>query len=165
MDYKNLKLILALGILLTGVVCTKLAVARVSKSLYQPQYVLAEDDENDERDEKDERDDDDNEDNEDNKSGASTEETVIYTQEVLQPATPTYVQVQIVAIEFQTDTDKDGLVDALDPNPTVDQRLFFTDSDNDGVMDASDQHSGENDLAYLTFEDANTNGILDMFDK
>ncbi len=77
---------------------------------------------------------------------------------------PEYKLVSVVDPGFDVDTDKDGLVDALDPNPTVPQQLFFTDTDKDGVADANDEYPGDDDFKYVEFEDINTNGILDSFE-
>jgi hypothetical protein len=60
--------------------------------------------------------------------------------------------------------DKDGLVDAVDPHPDKEEKLFFTDSDNDGVADAFDTHPNENDFSFITDADSNGNGIADSFE-
>jgi hypothetical protein len=68
--------------------------------------------------------------------------------------------------EYLKDTDGDGLVDAIDPDPSVDQRKYFTDSDDDGVPDILDQHPDEDDFLYYESEaDENNNGILDSYEE
>lgn len=65
---------------------------------------------------------------------------------------------------YTTDTDGDGLVDAIDPNPTIPQPAFFSDSDGDTIPDAFDAHPGEDDLSFVQDIDKNGNGILDSFE-
>ena len=66
---------------------------------------------------------------------------------------------------FDVDTDKDGLVDAIDPNPTTDEKLLFTDSDNDTVPDALDKKPNEDDFLFHEDTDENKNGILDSYEQ
>ncbi len=90
------------------------------------------------------------------------------TKSVIQTVTKTIVTYETKLVndpEFLTDTDGDGLVDAIDPEPQYDQRKYFTDSDSDGVPDAFDQHPGEDDFAYHDDEDMNLNGILDSYEQ
>lgn len=73
--------------------------------------------------------------------------------------------VTVTPPEYGTDTDGDGLVDAIDPDPNRPQKDYFTDSDGDSVPDAYDRHPGEDDLAYVeSGTDQNGNGIVDAYE-
>jgi hypothetical protein len=66
---------------------------------------------------------------------------------------------------FKTDEDGDGLVDGLDPHPTVHEREYFTDDDDDGIPNAFDMYRGDDDFAYYEGEkDENEDGILDSYE-
>jgi hypothetical protein len=111
--------------------------------------------EDDERDE--EREDDDKEYYE-----TTTTETVLTPTPVTEPVTQ-----YITSVEpgYNTDTDGDQLVDAIDPDPTIPQSEFYTDDDKDSVPNAFDKHKGEDDLSYTDFQDLNSNGILDSLEE
>ncbi len=93
-------------------------------------------------------------------SGSSSSSQQMVTQTVT-----TYVtkQVPVMSVvtpaEYATDTDGDGLVDAVDPDPKVPQQAYFTDDDGDGVPNLFDKHPGEDDFAYIDAT-ADTNGII-----
>jgi hypothetical protein len=87
-------------------------------------------------------------------------------------STPTYktvlVEKVITTLDpiFTSDQDQDGIVDGLDPHPTVHEREYFTDEDNDGIANAFDMHQGEDDFTFYEQEnDANGNGILDSYES
>jgi hypothetical protein len=93
------------------------------------------------------------------------------TSSVKVKSTPTYKKVLVTKVittldpQFKTDQDKDGIVDGLDPHPTVSETEFFTDDDNDGVANAFDKHPKEDDYAYFEQDqDANGNGVLDSYE-
>jgi len=98
-----------------------------------------------------------------------TSETVEIPQNVTNiPATdqkPVVRNITLVDPGFDKDTDGDGIVDALDPNPQIPEKVFYTDSDNDGVADAFDIYEGEDDFLYTEFMDTNSNGILDSLEQ
>jgi hypothetical protein len=124
------------------------------------QTVLAEDDE-DEEDEEEEYED------EDEYEGYEEEyyyEEVPAEEEVLVPV-PSVTYVWAYDTGFDVDTDKDGLVDAIDPNPTIHEKLLYTDSDNDSVPDALDKIPNEDDFLYQQDTDENNNGILDSYER
>lgn len=99
-------------------------------------------------------------------SSSKTEyKTVKVTQEVIeyQPVTET---VMVTKEDYARDSDKDGLVDAIDPDPFVAQSEYFTDIDGDGVPNALDQHHDDDDFAYYDLEtDNNLNGIIDSYEQ
>lgn len=73
---------------------------------------------------------------------------------------------QVPADGYDKDTDGDGIVDALDPHPTIPEQEFFTDSDGDGVPDAYDQYPGHDDFySFPDNADANLDGILDTYES
>lgn len=122
--------------------------------------VYAEDDEEDEEDE------------EDDDNYSATTDTSSSSTSTKTKSTPTYKTVYVTKVittldpKFTTDTDKDGIVDGLDPHPTISEIEFFTDDDNDGIPNAFDTHPGEDDYAYFEQDqDANNNGILDSFES
>ena len=91
--------------------------------------------------------------------------TIKVTQEVIEyrPVTQT---VMVTKEDYARDTDGDGLVDAIDPDPFVPQSEYFTDTDGDGVPNALDQHHDGDDFAYFDSEtDNNNNGILDSYEQ
>ncbi|MFZ1626732.1 MAG: hypothetical protein WAT81_02930 [Candidatus Moraniibacteriota bacterium] len=86
-------------------------------------------------------------------------------QEVVEtiPVTETYVETDP---GYDIDSDGDGLVDAIDPDPVVSQTTYFTDDDGDSVPNAIDTHPGSDDLLMLDeLTDANANGILDSYES
>lgn len=86
-------------------------------------------------------------------------------QEVVEtiPVTETYVETDP---GYDIDSDGDGLVDAIDPDPVVSQTAYFTDDDGDSVPNAIDTHPGSDDLLMLDeLTDANANGILDSYES
>ncbi len=67
--------------------------------------------------------------------------------------------------EYLTDTDGDGLVDGIDPDPSVHQQEYFTDTDGDSVPNAFDLHHDADDFSYIEeATDTDGNGILDQFE-
>lgn len=114
----------------------------------------AEDDEDDEEE-------DDEEEDKDEKEEKTTETRYVTHYEVRQvPKTVT-----VIPTEYETDTDGDRLVDALDPDPDTHQREYFTDDDGDVVPNAFDRYPGEDDFAYFdSMYDTNDDGIVDSFE-
>jgi len=105
-------------------------------------------------------------------SNSTSASTSPQTKTVLIPQAPVTVTKwvpvtkQVPANGYDKDTDGDGIVDALDPHPTIPEQQFFTDSDNDGVPDNDDHFPGHDD--FYTFPDnadANMNGILDTYES
>lgn len=124
---------------------------------------LAEEEHEDEEDQEDEEDDRPSETIQEKKS--SKPKTIKVIREVVEykPITETVI---VTEEAYAKDTDSDGLVDALDPDPLVPQSEYFTDIDGDGVPNALDRHHDEDDFAYLEFEtDDNNNGILDSYEQ
>ncbi|HLD51124.1 hypothetical protein A3K34_01620 [candidate division WWE3 bacterium RIFOXYC1_FULL_40_10] len=137
-------------------------VSNITIDNYSPNYttidkVYAEDDEEEDEDE-DERER--GEDDEDNEVEEWTEVVQLLQAE---PDIPEQVVNYITVVDsgYDRDSDKDGLVDALDPNPSILEKELFTDDDGDSVPNALDQKPGEDDFSLVDFEDLNTNGILD----
>lgn len=129
---------------------------------------LADDDE-DEEDEEEDEDEDEDEDEEEYEEESVVEtqktKTIKVVKEVIEyrPVTETVI---VTEAAYAADTDSDGLVDAIDPDPSVSQIEYFTDTDNDGVPNALDLYQGEDDFAYYEFEtDDNNNGILDSYEN
>jgi hypothetical protein len=127
------------------------------QSIYGTSPALADDDEEDEDDDDDEED--------YSSSGSSSSKTVTQT-------ITTYVtkQVPVTSLvtpaEYVTDTDGDGLVDAIDPDPKVPQKEYYTDDDGDSVPNALDKHPGEDDLAFFDeLADVDGNGIIDTYEN
>ncbi len=110
---------------------------------------FAEDEDEDDEDEEDER---------DPSSGKTIMQTI--TQQVT-----TYEIRRVNDPEFLIDSDGDLLVDAIDPDPSHDQREYFTDTDMDGVPNIFDKHHDEDDFAYHDDTDLNGNGILDSYEQ
>lgn len=109
----------------------------------------------------------DDEGGDDNYSSSATTSTEQKTVKVKPVYETVLVEKIITTLDpiFTTDTDKDGIVDGLDPHPTVPEKEYFTDDDNDGVANAFDMHEGEDDFAYYEQEnDTNENGILDSYE-
>jgi len=105
--------------------------------------VLAEEEDEDEEEE----------DEDDSKKKTTTKQEVVYeTRFINDPP-------------FLVDTDKDGLVDGVDPEPKSDFREYFTDKDGDGVPNAFDRYHDEDDFSYHDREgDENNNGISDSYE-
>lgn len=136
-------------------------------------YAEYEEDEDDEdAHEEDEDDEDEHEEDDDDEYEDRTQETiyeyVIYEGEEIPDmyadTVPVVTDVIVVDVGYNIDSDGDDLVDALDPNPNINEKLLFTDSDEDGVPDATDAYPGEDDFLYLLFEDSNSNGISDFLE-
>ncbi len=72
--------------------------------------------------------------------------------------------VDVTPAEYLIDTDGDGLVDAVDPHPTVPESEFWTDTDRDSIPNAYDLHHDEDDFTYFEGTDVNHDGILDMYE-
>lgn len=89
---------------------------------------------------------------------SGTQTTVVYEKRLVQK------KVQVTPPEYTMDTDGDGLVDGLDPDPKVAQQEYFTDTDGDGVPNAFDRHHDGDDWAYVEDTDANGNGVLDGYE-
>lgn len=119
--------------------------------------IFAEEDDDDEGD-------DGNDDNTSGGGGIAPTTTKTVWQTVTRQVT-TYETRLVSDTSYLTDTDADGLVDAIDPEPNRDQREYFTDIDGDGVPNAFDEHHDEDDFAYLDDEDLNNNGILDAYEQ
>jgi hypothetical protein len=115
----------------------------------------AEDDEDEDEDEDEEDEDDDEEEDEDRQEStsnttSSTSPSKARTQVITRYEVRKVTRViEVTPPEYTTDGDGDGLVDALDPHPTIPETRFFTDTDEDSVPDAFDQHPGEDDFLYL----------------
>lgn len=124
--------------------------------------IASADDEEGDEDEKDEEDDDDGG-NDDNYSSSEEQKTV-----KVKPVYETVLKEKVIMTLdpiFTTDTDKDGIVDGLDPHPAVPESEYFTDDDVDGIANAFDMHKDEDDFAYYEQEnDENGNGILDSYE-
>ncbi|MDQ5981749.1 MAG: hypothetical protein QG570_506 [Patescibacteria group bacterium] len=130
-----------------------------------PQPVIADHDddyeEDEDEDEREEEDDDDDYEEDDYYEYITepSENSTINTQET---PTPTYIKV--VDQGYETDSDKDLLVDAIDPHPQIPEINFFTDSDGDTVSDAYDTYPGKDDFTYVEFQDIDADGILDSIE-
>ncbi len=124
---------------------------------------FAEDDDDDEEEEEEEDEEEDDEDDEEDESPSSAKkssQTETVTKQVV-----TYETRIVNDPEFLIDTDQDGLVDGVDPEPNFDFREYFTDIDGDGVPNAFDKHHDEDDFSYHDEEvDENNNGILDSYE-
>ena len=136
-----------------------------TKSVFSNQItkVFAEDDEGEE-DDKDEDEDerDEEEDEDENYSKNNAQETEYYYQTVTVPAPkPVIKYVYVTDPGYDRDTDGDKIVDALDPNPKINEVDLFTDDDKDSVPNAYDKYPNEDDFLYIEFTDNNNNGIID----
>jgi hypothetical protein len=113
------------------------------------------------------REDEDNED-EDAREEEERDADYVSTQEADPPAQTTVAvqaaPVYVLEAGYTMDSDQDGLVDALDPNPMIPQPALFTDSDGDSVPDAFDKFPAADDFTYAQDADTNTNGILDSYE-
>jgi len=129
-----------------------------------------EDREDEEGHNEDENKDEDNESDEEEYSAPVTKKssqpkTIKVMKEVIEYK-PVTTQVIVTEEAYAKDTDGDGLVDAIDPDPLVSQKEYFTDDDNDGVPNALDEYPGDDDFSYYQFEsDDNNNGILDSYEN
>lgn len=138
------------------------------KTISHTVIVRAEND--DEESGKDHEDKEDKDDDEDNKPSNSTKATKSTSTNTVVKYIPPLVQTIVVPIKhiqpgYDLDTDGDGLVDALDPNPTISEKDLFTDTDGDGIANFFDKHPGEDDFTYLEFVDTNNNGINDVLEN
>ncbi|MDD2766947.1 MAG: hypothetical protein PHH40_04300 [Candidatus Moranbacteria bacterium] len=115
-------------------------------------------------------DDDEDEDEDDDEEDEDEDYEERYEQKVVKvkPVYKTvYVEKVVITLDpiFTKDTDRDSIVDGLDPHPTISEKEFFTDDDNDGIANAFDTHKDEDDFAYYEQEnDENGNGILDSYE-
>jgi len=110
----------------------------------------------DDGDEKEDEEDDDDE------GGSTRAKTTYETRYEIRQVTKT---VTVTPPEYRTDTDGDGLVDAIDPDPAIRQQEYFTDTDGDSVANAFDRHHDEDDFAYSEINsDADGNGIVDAYE-
>jgi len=79
---------------------------------------------------------------------------------------PVTRNVTVTEPAFEKDTDNDGLVDGLDPDPNVDQRQYFTDDDHDSMPNVWDRYPGEDDFSYLDDQsDTDHNGLIDAYES
>lgn len=159
----KIKLLLVMLLLLGG---SFAVTARHFHANHLHGVVYAEDDDDDEEDEEEEEDENEEEDDDDYEEYEETApapEEVTYEEVLVYPA-PQVTYIWVYDSGYDIDTDKDGLVDAIDPDPNVDQRLYFTDTDSDGVADASDKYPTENDFYMSEDTDTNNNGIVDSIE-
>ncbi len=118
------------------------------------------------REEEDEEDEDEDYEDRNQEESPKTKETktVDVIKEVIEYK-PVVETVTVLEEAYKIDTDGDKLVDALDPDPLVDQREYFTDTDEDGIPNALDQYHDEDDFTYYEAEtDDNNNGIIDSYE-
>lgn len=100
----------------------------------------------------------------DEEDQTSQPKTIKVVKEVIEYK-PVIETIVVTEKAYDTDTDGDKLVDALDPDPSVPQSEYFTDDDGDGVPNAIDSYPNEDDFSYYEFEtDDNHNGILDSYE-
>jgi len=123
--------------------------------------VFAEDDDEEEDESEDEDEEDDEDEDDDEERNNNSQEEYTYETVTVPAEKPIVKYVPVVALEYRTDTDGDGLVDAIDPNPTISEYKLFTDDDLDSVANAWDKYPGEDDFSYIDYLDANNNGITD----
>jgi hypothetical protein len=100
----------------------------------------------------------------------TTQSTSVQTKQVIENVVeykPVTKTINVTPEEYLKDSDGDGLVDALDPNPYIEQSEFFTDTDGDGVPNAFDRHHDEDDFVFFDDleTDTNNNGILDSYEQ
>ncbi len=142
---------------------TALALKPLTTTYLVSNQVLAEEDEDHEEDrnedEEDEKDDDDYVEEDTLEEITELKKQI---EELIEASKPVFVT-QIDA-GYDVDTDGDGLVDALDPNPTVHQKLYFTDTDNDSIPDFLDKFPNKDDLTQVEDTDKNSNGIIDSYE-
>lgn len=128
---------------------------------------FADEDEDEDEDDDDEDDDDDDDDRKskgDSKKSSNTKTEMITS--VRYEVRQVEQQVAVTPPEYLIDTDGDGLVDGVDPDPRVHQREYFMDDDDDGIANIFDRHPGEDDFSYYEGEnDANKNGIIDSYES
>lgn len=123
-----------------------------------------EDDEEDEEEFEDEDDEDYEDDEYEEKTIYVTEYVTLAPEETLEPVSvPVYKT--IVDPGYNIDTDGDGLVDAIDPDPQVHQKRFYTDTDGDSMPDAFDVNPNVDDFYLLDEADSNGNGIIDSYEQ
>ncbi len=107
-------------------------------------------------------DDDDDDEGDDDGGGSAKTKTTYETRYVTRQVSKVMT---VTPPEYRTDTDKDGLVDAIDPDPTTAQQEYFTDTDGDSVANAYDLHHDEDDFAYSEMNtDMDGNGIVDEYE-
>ncbi|MFC1722282.1 hypothetical protein ACFL0C_01395 [Patescibacteria group bacterium] len=117
-----------------------------------------------------EEDEEDEEDDEDEHDDDYKEEIIEYYEEVpiedeVLVLAPRVTYVWVYDAGYDVDTDKDLLVDALDPHPSIKESLLFTDTDDDSIPDALDQYPGVCDFMFQEDTDNNNNGILDSYEQ
>ena len=130
-----------------------------------PQPVIADHDDEDDDEDEDEREEeeyDDDDEYEDDDYYEYIEESSEPTINEQPDPSPTYIKV--IDKGYETDSDKDLLVDAIDPHPQIPEINFFTDSDGDTVSDAYDTYPGKDDFTYVEFQDIDADGILDSIE-
>lgn len=155
---KNNKQLVVWSIVLLFAVTQSGWVQRIIHGEALATVVYAEDEEDDEEDD-------------DEDSGTTTSSSSSGTSSGSTKAVTTYKTVYVDEVVttldpiYTTDTDKDGLVDGLDPHPTIVESEYFTDIDGDGVPNAFDRHHDEDDFIYFEEEvDTNNNGVLDSYE-
>lgn len=102
------------------------------------------------------------EEDDDDEGGSTRTKTTYETRYEIRQVTKTET---VTPPAYRTDTDGDGLVDAIDPDPKHPQQGYFTDTDGDSVPDIFDRHPGEDDFAYVeSGTDSDGNGIVDAYE-
>jgi len=138
------------------IVSTEVVSKIVNKTVY------ADEDEDEDEDDEDEDDDEhEDEDDDDEREEEQVEYEIIEVPVEEEVVVEPIRYVTVFDTGYNIDTDKDGLVDAIDPNPTIHEREFFTDTDGDGVANALDSYPNEDDYSMVEFIDINQNGIAD----
>lgn len=90
----------------------------------------------------------------------------VVTPVVVPPTFQTLTRyIKVIDSGYDGDTDGDGLVDAIDPDPSIPQEKYYTDSDGDTIPDALDKYPGVDDF-FVEADDAekNKNGVLDWME-